>query len=81
MINMYDVGLMPSFCAAFNKMAGNPYMETTKVGRKIVRIARESLNQPWKLGSHKIEFYFYELFCICSLHANQDVVLNIIGFS
>ena len=59
MINMYDVGLMPSFCAAFYKMAGNPYMETTKVGRKIVRIAGEPfngepLNQPWKLGSQKI---------------------------
>lgn len=52
MINMYDVGLMPSFCAAFNKMAGNPYMETTGNNKrtvprssKIVRIAGESLNQ------------------------------------
>ena len=78
MINMYDVGLMPSFRAAFKKMAGNPYVETTKKGRKIARIAGESLNKPWKLGSQKILFYFNELFCICSLPANQYVVLNII---
>lgn len=75
MINMYDVGLMPSFCAAFNKMAGNPYMETTKEQFQDCENSWRILKLETRLSKNLI------LFLRAILPANQDVVLNIIGFS
>lgn len=75
MINMYDVGLMPSFCAAFNKMAGNPYMETTEERFQDCENSWRILKLETRLSKNLI------LFLRAILPANQDVVLNIIGFS